>query len=93
MKRIAQKFGIMLMLAASLAVAGHIFQHCLANPPDTLINCSVCQSIMASSVHAATPDEVEFVFLCAAIQSITPDHSSLHNAADQSRAPPPVFFS
>ena len=93
MKRIAQKSGILLMLAASLAVAGHIYEHSAAKAADALYNCPVCQSIMAASAHAALPVKIELVLLCDAVTPVLPGYFSLHTSSDRSRAPPPVLFS
>lgn len=93
MKRLAQKLGTALMLAASLAVAGHIYEHCLTSTANTLINCPVCQSIMASSTNAATPAQAELIFLRDAVLSATPGYYFCPAGALRSRAPPSVLFS
>ncbi len=93
MKQIAHKFGLLMMMTAALAVAGHIFQHCTASSAETLNDCRVCQSIMAASAHSAQPAEAELVFLRDAALPVIPDYFFLTAGSDLSRAPPRVFFS
>lgn len=91
MKRIAQKFGLTLMLAAAFTVAAHVFQHCVSYSEDTLGDCRVCQSIMAASAHAAAPAEAELVFVRDAVPPATPSYHFSPAAPSQSRAPPSAF--
>ena len=84
MKLTAQRFGLLLMFTAALAVAGHIFQHCTANPAETLNDCRVCQSIMAASTHAAQPSVSELVFLRDAALTVIPDYFFLTSGSELS---------
>ena len=92
MRQTVRKFGLLMMLAAALTVAGHIFQHCTAYSAETFNDCRICQAIMAVSAHAMQPAEVELVLLHYAVIPITPEYYFSPASSDQSRAPPPVFF-
>jgi len=92
MKEIARKLGIVFMLSAAFAVAGHIFQHCTGYSANALITCSVCQSISGTSVHAAPPAAADLVFLRDAAPLPLPGYSFSPLQPERSRAPP-VFFS
>ena len=93
MREIIRKFGVLMMLAASLTVAGHVFEHCTAGSAAALLNCPVCQSITASSAHAASAAEADLVFLRDAVPQINFEYYFFPASTAQSRAPPHAVIS
>ena len=91
MNKIMRKLGMVLMASAAFTVAGHIFQHCVGNEANTLVTCSVCQSIHGASAHAAAPAVAEFVFLREAAFLLLPGYSFSPVRLERSRAPPVLF--
>ncbi len=93
MKSLARKLGLLTLMAAALAVAGHIYAHCTVLTAGSYAACSLCSDIQGTSVGAAVRVDAGLVFLrVERLQPLTAV-SAEKTYSETSRAPPGAVLS